>query len=213
MQAGRLVGQLAPGLPLLRDRLGADHIVRPVARRCTCALLRPERCRVVALAFGWRRCGIYLEVRRSCTSSAHLRHSTPLEIPHAAGRRGGRAGRRGMGVRRRRTARMAVSKSSPGLTCVAWSRTRPAPAQWRRCAIVPPLSTCTVHRARARARRRGTTPPASECTAVGSRPTKTALARQGEWATVDEAAAVDLEVGTGPCSLPVAAAFRNGPTL
>ena len=97
MQAGRLVGQLAPGLPLLRDRLGADHIVRPVARRCTCALLRPERCRVVALAFGWRRCGIYLEVRRSCTSSAHLRHSAPLEIPHAAGRRGGRAGRRGNG--------------------------------------------------------------------------------------------------------------------
>ena len=63
-------------------------------------------------------------------------------------RRGGRAVGRGgaaMGVRRRRTARMAVSKSSPGLTCVAWSRTRPAPARWRRCAIA--AAAIHLHRA------------------------------------------------------------------
>ncbi len=164
MQAGRLVGQLAPGLPLLRDRLGADHIVRPVARRCTCALLRPERRRVVALAFGGRRCGIYLEVRRSCTSSAHLRHSAPLEIPHAA--------RRGNGCSQATDRSNGCFQAIPGSHLrgvVAHAPGTGTMAQVRRCAAAIHLcrAPCTVHRAR----RRRTTPPASECTAVGSRPT------------------------------------------
>ena len=62
-----------------------------------------------------------------------------------------------------------------------------------------PLAPSTVHCAR----RRCTTPPASICTAVGAFAgllRRRSHGGQGEWATVDEAAAVDLEVGTGPCS-------------
>ena len=163
----------------------------------------------MALEFGVRRCGIYLEVRAARASTSSCSTSViPLCWKFPIWRGGGAAGRRGGGAAGRHGCSQATDRSNGCFQVIPGSHLRGvvahAPgtgtmAQVRRRRY--PLAPSTVHRALC---------PSALHNATGvdmySRWNLRGLLRrrshggQGEWATVDEAAAVDLEVGTGPCS-------------